>query len=221
MSYRWLFGSATSSDLGLEGYYNLPLPWWLLPLDMQDLSASLSGKRSNSASSGLDRTSKSLLWRSLKSIAKTLNFFSGRGKAQYLTIRSLLKDSAGNKSDLPYDCYCHFETRGFDSVGDSIDLGDVDDSERARRSLPYSKFPRLAPRIKALVDYMETQKPRGFLALWRDKRDSNIWYTFWAAVIFGLATLVLALASLVISSAQTWAAFKALDYQIDSGSIDT
>jgi hypothetical protein len=60
---------------------------------------------------------------------------------------------------------------------------------------------------------MEKQKPKGFMALWRDKRDSSAWYTFWAAVIFGAIALLLALTSFVVSAAQTWASFQALDLQ--------
>jgi hypothetical protein len=79
--------------------------------------------------------------------------------------------------------------------------------------ITYSRYPVLAIRTKRLNDYMEQQKLRGFIALWRDKRDSNSRYTFWAAVTFGLSALMLAFAALAVASAQTWA-FKALDLQI-------
>jgi hypothetical protein len=63
---------------------------------------------------------------------------------------------------------------------------------------------------------MNQHKPVGFRALWRDKRDSNSWDTLWAAVIFGISALRLAFAGLAVASAQTWAAFKALDLQKSS-----
>ena len=66
------------------------------------------------------------------------------------------------------------------------------------------------------MEFMQKQKPRGFLALWRDNRDSNSWYTFWAAVVLGVGAFVLALAGLGLALAQTWASLKALDLQTNS-----
>jgi len=109
-------------------------------------------------------------------------------------IGTLLKDINGHKCDLPQDCQ-------------ELVLLCLKEHGMA---LSYEPFPELGPRIKVLLDFMEKQKPRGFTALWRDKRDSNSWYTFWAAVIFGGTSLLLALAGLAVSSAQTWASFKAL-----------
>ena len=92
---------------------------------------------------------------------------------------------------------------------------DEEDNE-ITEALPYERFPELGPRVKVLMEFMEKQKPRGFFALWRDKRDSNSWYTFWAAVILGVAAFILASAGVALASAQTWASFKALDLQMDS-----
>ena len=96
-----------------------------------------------------------------------------------------------------------------------LDYLDEEDDEKTE-ALPYERFPELGPRVKVLMEFMGKQKPRGFFALWRDKRDSNSWYTFWAAVILGVAAFILALAGLALASAQTWASFKALDLQMDS-----
>jgi hypothetical protein len=61
---------------------------------------------------------------------------------------------------------------------------------------------------------MDTQKPQGIKGMWKDDRDTNSWFTFWVAVTFGVTALILALAGLAVSSAQTWAAFEALDVQV-------
>lgn len=119
------------------------------------------------------------------------------------TVRSLLKNSANQKCELPIDCK------------ELLDFLDEEHDETTA-TLPFERFPELGSRVKVLMGFMEKQKPRGFFALWRDKRDSNSWYTFWAAVILGVAAFILALAGLGLASAQTWASFKALDLQTNS-----
>ncbi len=119
------------------------------------------------------------------------------------TVRSLLKDSTNQKCELPIDCK---QLLGF------LD----EEHDETSETLPYEQFRQLGPRVKVLMELMEKQKPRGFFALWRDKRDSNSWYTFWAAVMLGVAAFILALAGLGLASAQTWASFKALELQTSS-----
>lgn len=58
----------------------------------------------------------------------------------------------------------------------------------------------------------------GFLALWKDKRDSLQWFTFWAVLIVGSFSIFLAMASLAVSTAQTVAAFKQLNQGAGSSS---
>jgi hypothetical protein len=76
--------------------------------------------------------------------------------------------------------------------------------------LPYSDFPLLETRLRQLRHYMDTQKPRGLRQLWRDKRDSLNYFTFWGVIIFGVSSLLLALFSLLVEIAQTIASFKSL-----------
>ena len=68
-------------------------------------------------------------------------------------------------------------------------------------------------RVRILKAYMDMQKPSGLRALWRDKRDSGQWYTFWLVSIIGGIGILLALASLAVSIAQTVASFRALNIQ--------
>ena len=73
-------------------------------------------------------------------------------------------------------------------------------------------------RVRILKAYMDMQKPSGLRALWRDKRDSGQWYTFWLVSILGGISILLALASLAVSIAQTVGTFQALQIQTASNS---
>ena len=77
--------------------------------------------------------------------------------------------------------------------------------------LAYTNFPTFEPRIRELRAYMDSCRPTGFRQLWRDKRDSLNYYTFWGVIIFGFTSVLLALLSLAVSTAQTVASFKALE----------
>ena len=77
--------------------------------------------------------------------------------------------------------------------------------------LAYSDFPGFESRLRELRAYMDSCRPTGIRGLWRDNRDSLNYYTFWGVIIFGLASVLLALLSLAVSTAQTVASFKALD----------
>ena len=80
-----------------------------------------------------------------------------------------------------------------------------------RITKPYSQFPIFENRLRKLVFYMDAQKPQGLRQLWRDKRDTLNFYTFWGVIIFGGLSVFLALFSLAVSIAQTVASFRALD----------
>lgn len=76
---------------------------------------------------------------------------------------------------------------------------------------PYSEFIIFENRIRQLVHYMDTQKPQGFRQLWRDKRDTLSYYTFWGVIIIGGLSVFPELFSLAVSIAQMVASFRALD----------
>jgi hypothetical protein len=59
-----------------------------------------------------------------------------------------------------------------------------DCSERDNYDLRHD-FPMLRGRISALHYHLSTMKPRTWKELWRDKRDSAQWYTFWAVLVIG------------------------------------
>ena len=75
----------------------------------------------------------------------------------------------------------------------------------------YSDFFIFENRIRQLVFYMDSQKPQGIRQLWRDKRDTLNYYTFWGVIIFGGLSVFLALFSLAVSIAQTVAGYRALN----------
>ena len=52
-------------------------------------------------------------------------------------------------------------------------------------------FPILRSRIAAIHRLLSASKPRGWRELWRDKRDSAGWFTFWIVLIFGGVAILL------------------------------
>ncbi len=73
----------------------------------------------------------------------------------------------------------------------------------------FDRFPYFGDRLRQLKTYMDMQKPRTFRQMWKDSRDSTSWWTFWAVLFFGGASVFLALASLSVSIAQTVGTFQA------------
>ena len=76
--------------------------------------------------------------------------------------------------------------------------------------ITYSEFPHYYQRLRDLRNYMDSRKPRGILALWRDRRDSNTYYTFWLVVIFGCSGVLLGIATLAIAIIQAWGQLQSL-----------
>ena len=65
-------------------------------------------------------------------------------------------------------------------------------------------------RLWRLKRVMDKKKPKTIPQLWKDARDATTWYTFWAVLCFGIASIVLALGSLIVSIAQAVGTFKGL-----------
>jgi hypothetical protein len=63
-------------------------------------------------------------------------------------------------------------------------------------------FPILRSRIAVLQQQMTNLKPRGWREIWKDKRDSAQWYTFWAVIIFGGSGIVLSFIQAVLQALQ-------------------
>ncbi|KAH0544773.1 hypothetical protein FGG08_001140 [Glutinoglossum americanum] len=67
---------------------------------------------------------------------------------------------------------------------------------------PLRDFPVLRSRIASLHHQMSRMKPRGWRELWRDKRDSTQWFTFWAVIIIGGSGILLSLIQVILQAVQ-------------------
>jgi hypothetical protein len=72
-------------------------------------------------------------------------------------------------------------------------------------------FPVLRQRIAILQHQLTHVKPRGWRAIWRDRRDSAQWYTFWAVIMFGSVGTLLAIMQTVLQGVQTFRSDQALN----------
>lgn len=72
-------------------------------------------------------------------------------------------------------------------------------------------FPILRQRIAILQHQLTHVKPRGWRAIWRDRRDSAQWYTFWAVIVFGSVGTLLAITQTVLQGVQTFRPDQTLD----------
>jgi hypothetical protein len=86
--------------------------------------------------------------------------------------------------------------------------------ENAKTKLPptqlFEKYLCWEDRLRKLKAHLDSQKPTGIQGLWADKRDSSQWFTFWAVIIIGGVSLVIACLGLAVSIAQTVGTFKGL-----------
>ncbi|KAL8951636.1 MAG: hypothetical protein Q9222_002397 [Ikaeria aurantiellina] len=79
------------------------------------------------------------------------------------------------------------------------------ESGRNLERITYSEFPCHYRRLRILRYYMDAQQPNGWRGLWRDKRDSSTYYTFWLVILFGGAGVVLGFLTLAVAIVQAWA----------------
>lgn len=63
-------------------------------------------------------------------------------------------------------------------------------------------FPILRSRLATLSHQMSNMKPRGWKELWKDKRDSAHWLTFWAVIVIGGAGILLAVIQVLLQAVQ-------------------
>lgn len=69
------------------------------------------------------------------------------------------------------------------------------------------EFPLYGERLLVLRKLL---KPTGLRGLWKDKRDSLSWYTFWAVVFLGMTGVVMGLVQTSLGAVQAWASVQAL-----------
>ena len=63
-------------------------------------------------------------------------------------------------------------------------------------------FPILRSRIAVLQQHMVRCKPKDWLEIWRDSRDSAQWLAFWAVISLGMAGLCLSILQVALQAAQ-------------------
>jgi hypothetical protein len=74
----------------------------------------------------------------------------------------------------------------------------------------YSAYPIYGERLRELKAYMDKQRPKNLRQLFKDRRDTVGYWAFWAVIFVGGASILLALISIAVSTAQTVASFEAL-----------
>ncbi|KAL3494997.1 hypothetical protein BJX62DRAFT_246365 [Aspergillus germanicus] len=74
-------------------------------------------------------------------------------------------------------------------------------TEKETYNLPQD-FPILRYRIVILQSHLSAAKPRTLTQLWRDKRNSADWMTFWAVIVFGSFGSVMAFLQVILQLAQ-------------------
>ncbi|KAL8922780.1 MAG: hypothetical protein Q9172_003414 [Xanthocarpia lactea] len=72
------------------------------------------------------------------------------------------------------------------------------------------EFPFYYQRLKELRSYMDSRQPRGLRALWRDRRNTNAYYTFWLVIIFSGLGVLLGFGTLAVAIIQAWAQLQTL-----------
>lgn len=74
----------------------------------------------------------------------------------------------------------------------------------------YSSYPIFGDRLRELKGYMDKQRPKNLRQLFKDRRDTVGYWAFWAVIAVGGLSILLALISIAVSSAQVVAGFRAL-----------
>ena len=69
-------------------------------------------------------------------------------------------------------------------------------------------FPFLGHRLLEVQAFRLRQQPNRLRDLWRDRRNGLQWYTFWAVILIGGASLLVSLVRCALSAAQVYYAAK-------------
>ncbi|KAK4200759.1 hypothetical protein QBC40DRAFT_253763 [Triangularia verruculosa] len=67
-------------------------------------------------------------------------------------------------------------------------------------------FPMLSAKLDYLYNRLSQAEPTTLRQLWRDTRNTNQWYTFWAVIFYGTLGLVLAVVQTGLGAAQVYLA---------------
>jgi hypothetical protein len=125
--------------------------------------------------------------------------------------RPLLAALDGGLIDSELDMLC-----GFSSFKKSTS------AESIKSNYTFSgDFPIFTFHLRKVQEYMAQQQPNKVKAIWQDKMDLRLWYTFWAVVVFGVIGLILSLIQTICTGIQTAFAIKAYREQQSVGQVQT
>jgi len=65
-----------------------------------------------------------------------------------------------------------------------------------------SDFLLLSARLDFLQTHVLQAKPKTLARLWRDKRNTHQWYTFWAVIFYGTVGSLFSLVQIALAAAQ-------------------
>ena len=71
-----------------------------------------------------------------------------------------------------------------------------------------SGYPFFAERLIKLQQYIATQSPNDWKALWRDRRDVTLFWALWTVVIFGGASIFLGFIQVGLAAFQVARSFE-------------
>ena len=84
---------------------------------------------------------------------------------------------------------------------------DVDVSSVKNVYSTRADFPFFADRLLSLQDFAVTQSPSNWRTVWRDRRDVARFWTLWAVMVFGGASIVIGIIQVVLAAVQVTAAY--------------
>jgi hypothetical protein len=70
-----------------------------------------------------------------------------------------------------------------------------------------SMLPFFERRLLILASWLKAKRSRTWRELWRDRRDSAQWWTFWTVLVFGSLGICLNVLGVVLQAVQVWKAF--------------
>lgn len=74
-----------------------------------------------------------------------------------------------------------------------------DDLQESGSYSSFDDFPILGQRLAAIQVFNLRQQPSKLRDLWRDRRSPLQWYTFWAVLVVGGASVILAFLQLIVA----------------------
>lgn len=110
-------------------------------------------------------------------------------------------------SHLRYSHIIGWKTSSTLLPGEIFPSSALDHNGQLQESDTYSgrdDFPIFGPRLLALQRYNMRQQPSRIRDFWRDRRNPLQWYTFWAVLWIGGASIILAVLQLVVGIVQIY-----------------